>query len=88
LGQGGRRPFSWRRIFGQMSCSSMRKMDGAALAWSLPVTGTLGILERGAERGPIDLPSTLARLLNTSFRVRGELVQAMLARDAARKRPM
>jgi predicted nucleic acid-binding protein len=59
----------------------------AALARSLTVTGTLGVLERGAERGLIDLPSTLTRLLTTSFRVRGELVQAMLARDAARKRP-
>jgi predicted nucleic acid-binding protein len=59
----------------------------AALARLLTVTGTLGVLERGAERGLIDLPSTLTRLLTTSFRVRGELVQAMLARDAARKRP-
>jgi hypothetical protein len=29
LGAGSRRPFSWRRIFGQVSCSPMRKMDGA-----------------------------------------------------------
>jgi hypothetical protein len=45
-------------------------------------------LERAAERGLIDLPSTLTRLLTTSFRVREELIQAALARDAARKRPM
>jgi len=60
----------------------------AAMARSLTITGTLGVLERWAERGLIDLPSTLTRLLATSFRVRDELVQAMLARDVARKRPM
>jgi predicted nucleic acid-binding protein len=60
----------------------------AALSRALTVTGTLGVLERAAERGMIDLPSTLARLLTTSFRVREELIHAMLARDAARKRPM
>jgi predicted nucleic acid-binding protein len=43
---------------------------------------------RGARsRGLIELPSTLARLLTTTFRVQDELLQAMLARDAARKRP-
>ncbi len=60
----------------------------AARSRALTVTGTLGVLERAAERGLIDLPSTLARLLTTTFRVRDELIQAVLARDAARKRPM
>ena len=60
----------------------------AARSRALTVTGTLGVLERAAERGLIDLPSTLARLLTTTFRVRDELIQGMLARDAARKRPM
>jgi predicted nucleic acid-binding protein len=60
----------------------------ATLSRALTVTGTLGVLERAAERGLIDLPSTLARLLTTTFRVRDELLQTMLARDAARKRPM
>jgi predicted nucleic acid-binding protein len=63
--------------------------DGRRLALSraLTVTGTLGVLERAAERGLIELTSTLARLLTTTFRVRDELLQALLARDAARKRP-
>jgi predicted nucleic acid-binding protein len=63
--------------------------DGRRVARSrgLTVTGTLGVLERAAERGLLALPSTLARLLTTTFRVREELLQAMLARDAARKRP-
>jgi predicted nucleic acid-binding protein len=59
----------------------------AARSRALTVTGTLGVLERAAERGLLDLPGTLARLLTTTFRVRDELIQAMLARDAARKRP-
>jgi predicted nucleic acid-binding protein len=60
----------------------------AALARGLIVTGTLGVLEHAAERGLVDLPDALARLLTTSFRVRDALIQAALARDAARKRPM
>jgi predicted nucleic acid-binding protein len=59
-----------------------------ALSRALTVTGTLGELERAAERGLVELPSTLARLLTTTFRARDELLQAMLARDAARRRPM
>jgi predicted nucleic acid-binding protein len=58
-----------------------------ARAHGLTVTGTLGVLERAAERGLIDLPDALTRLVTTSFRVREELIQAVLARDAARKRP-
>ena len=60
----------------------------AARSRALTVTGTLGVLERAAERGLTDLPSTLARLLTTTFRVRDDLIQGMLARDAARKKPM
>jgi predicted nucleic acid-binding protein len=65
----------------------MDEQDGrqAARSRGLTVTGTLGVLERAAERGLLDLPSTLARLLTTSFRVRDELIQGMLARDAARR---
>jgi predicted nucleic acid-binding protein len=59
----------------------------AAQARGLTVTGTLGVLERAAERDLIDLPDALARLLTTSFRVRNELIQAALARNAARKGP-
>jgi predicted nucleic acid-binding protein len=56
-----------------------------AVSRALNVTGTLGVLERAAERDLIDLPGTLARLLTTTFRVADALLQAMLARDAARK---
>jgi predicted nucleic acid-binding protein len=59
----------------------------AARSRGLTVTGTLGVLERAAERGLLDLPRTLAQLLTTTFRVRDELIQGMLARDAARQRP-
>jgi predicted nucleic acid-binding protein len=63
--------------------------DGRRVARSrgLAVTGTLGVLERAAERGLLELPSALARLLTTTFRVRDELLHAMLTRDAARQRP-
>jgi predicted nucleic acid-binding protein len=60
----------------------------AARARALTVTGTLGVLERAAERGLLNLPDVLARLRATSFRVRESLLLDMLARDTARKRSM
>ncbi len=51
---------------------------------SLRVIGTLGVLDSAAERGLIDLPQTIERLMQTSFRASPELVQSFLDRDAAR----
>jgi predicted nucleic acid-binding protein len=52
----------------------------------LRTTGTLGILEQGAMRGLLDLPSVLTQLLTTTtFRARAALIQDLLTRDAARK---
>jgi len=52
----------------------------------LRVAGTLGILERGAERGLIDLRAELARLQETNFRVRADLIESLLERDSERRR--
>ena len=49
-------------------------------------TGTLGVLRAGALKDYVDLPTTLARLLETNFRVSMELVTALLAEDAERRR--
>jgi hypothetical protein len=47
---------------------------------------TLGILEQGAMRQLLDLPSVLTHLLTTTtFRARATLIQDLLTRDAARK---
>jgi len=51
---------------------------------SLRVIGTLGVLDSAAERGLINLPRTIERLTQTSFRASPELVQSFLDRDAAR----
>ena len=53
---------------------------------ALAAMGTLGILDNAALRGLVDLPSALARLQATTFRARRELFEALLARDAERKR--
>lgn len=50
-------------------------------------TGTLGILRAAALTDLVDLPSALARLLQTNFRVSMSLVDELLAEDAERKRP-
>src|SRR5262249_25849815 len=53
----------------------------------LRTLGTLGILDAAATRGLLDLPAALTRLQATNFRVTREMVQVLLARDVARKRP-
>jgi predicted nucleic acid-binding protein len=53
---------------------------------SLMVIGTLRVLEDAAQLGLIDLPQALQRLQHTTFRASAKLVQAMLDRDAVRKK--
>ena len=57
----------------------------AARSRALRVLGTLGILDAAAARGLLDFPAALIRLQATNFRVAPEIVQTLLARDAARK---
>ena len=52
-----------------------------ARARGLAVTGTLGLLERAAQRGFADLPTAFAALKATNFHVRHELLDALLARQ-------
>jgi predicted nucleic acid-binding protein len=51
----------------------------AALAAGLQVIGTVGVLDRAARRGLIDLPASVARLRDTNFRCRPEILDALLA---------
>ena len=53
---------------------------------ALRTLGTLGILDEAAARGLLNLQAALTRLQATNFRVTLEMVQALLARDTARKR--
>jgi hypothetical protein len=43
------------------------------------------VLDRAALRGLIDLPAVVARLRETNFRYRPELLDALLAQHAAKK---
>ncbi len=52
----------------------------------LPVTGTLGVLDKGAERGLIDLPAVLAKLQQTNFYLPAEAVQSLLNQHSGRKK--
>ena len=65
----------------------MDDKDGrqAAEQRGLTVFGTLGVLERGAEQGLVDLPEVLTLLLATNFYASARIIQELLARDAARK---
>jgi predicted nucleic acid-binding protein len=51
-----------------------------ALAQGFEVVGTFGILDQAARIGLIDLPTTLARLTATNFRVCSELIEALLGK--------
>ena len=52
----------------------------------LSVTGTLGVIDKAAERGLLDLAEAFERLQRTTFRASQELYQRFLDRDAERKR--
>ena len=56
-----------------------------ALRRNLPVVGTLGILERAAEKGLLDFAETLQKLKATGFFVAPALEKDFLERDAKRK---
>lgn len=51
-----------------------------ARARGLEVTGTLGLLERAAQRGLTNLPAAFAALKATNFHVRQDLLDELLAR--------
>ena len=52
---------------------------------NIAVVGTLGILDKAAEKDWLDLPEALARLQQTSFRASAELIHSLLEQDAKRK---
>jgi predicted nucleic acid-binding protein len=58
-----------------------------ALAEGLFVLPTLAVLERAAEQRLLELRPTLEALQRTSYRIRPEMIDAALQRDAARNRP-
>jgi predicted nucleic acid-binding protein len=66
----------------------MDERDGVdeARSLGLQVTGTLGVLDRAAEKDLVDLRDALQRLRSTSFRVSPVLLDRMLTDEARRRR--
>ena len=56
----------------------------AALAKGLAVIGTIGVLDRAARHGLVDLAAAFARLRATNFRYPPALLDAVLAEDRVR----
>jgi predicted nucleic acid-binding protein len=56
-----------------------------ARAQGIEVTGTLGVLDRAARRGLVELPAALAALRATNFHMRQELMDVLLAQDRQRR---
>jgi predicted nucleic acid-binding protein len=57
-----------------------------AVRHGLVISGTVGVLERAAEKDLLDLSEAFRKLLATNFRVDRQLVAQALARDTARKK--
>ena len=55
-----------------------RKGVVAAIARGLRTIGTLGVIDLAARRGLVDLPTVVARLRVTNFRIRPELLDELL----------
>ena len=58
----------------------------AARALGLAVTGTLGLLDRAAQRGMIDLGAAFALLRATNFHCKADLLNSLLAEHLARNK--
>ena len=52
----------------------------------IPNTGTVGVLRAASIAGLVDLPSILTRLVATNFRISRQLLDGLIAEDAARRR--
>jgi predicted nucleic acid-binding protein len=57
-----------------------------AVQRGLLITGTVGILEKAAERGLLNLSEALQKLLRTNFRVDAQVIREALEQDATRPR--
>jgi predicted nucleic acid-binding protein len=57
-----------------------------AVRHGLAIAGTIGVLERAAERRLLRLSDVLPKLLATNFRVDRQLITQALAREKARER--
>lgn len=58
----------------------------AAMRCGLAVIGTVGLLEKAAARGLLDLPEVMKQLRQTNARLDPRLIQLALERDQARKK--
>jgi predicted nucleic acid-binding protein len=59
-----------------------RKGTRAAIAKGLDATGTLGILQRGARRGLLNLAEAFDRLKQTNFRYQQEIMDKLLDQES------
>jgi predicted nucleic acid-binding protein len=57
-----------------------------ALRRGLPVAGTIGVLEKAAERNLLNLSEAFSRLARTSFHIAPEVLQQALQRDASNRK--
>ena len=61
------------------------KLGEQPVRLGIRVSGTVGILEKAAERDLLELAKAFQKLAGTNFRVDPELLRNALGRDAARR---
>lgn len=88
LGAGEREAITLAGAYGADALLLIDESRGREAATEMGVRfmGTLGVLDRAAATGLVDLPSILQRLLATTFYVNPRLLRSLLDADAARKK--
>ena len=71
---GKQKPSFFKQIKADLLLVDDRRARAVAQRQSIPVTGTLGVLELGASLGIIDLKEAIRELRATSFRVSEKLL--------------
>jgi len=81
-------PLHYLVLVGEADMLLMDDREGVekARCLGLTVTGTLGVLQRAAERRLLDLPEVIMRLQSTNFRASSEVIRALLEQNASRKK--
>ncbi|MGO8746176.1 MAG: DUF3368 domain-containing protein [Thermoguttaceae bacterium] len=85
LGPGETEAIALAKELGALLLADETEARTEARRQGISVSGTVGILEKAAEMGLLDLAEAFRKLASTNFRVDPQLLRDALGRDAARR---